>query len=90
MMGIAFILFLPQLTMAGFSKARDDRNNRYLVKTRLQSAQAVFLLATGLLIYFGGNTAGIIFLPCIGTAIGTGLYLLLYLLKRKQEEEGKS
>ncbi len=89
MMGIAFILFLPQLTMAGFSKARDDRNNRYLVKTRLQSAQAVFLLATGLLIYFGGNTAGIIFLPCIGTAIGTGLYLLLYLLKKKQEEEGK-
>jgi hypothetical protein len=49
----------------------------------------VFLLATGLLIYFGGNTAGIIFLPCIGTAIGTGLFLLLYLVKKKQEEEGK-
>jgi hypothetical protein len=49
----------------------------------------VFLLATGLLLYFGGNTAGIIFLPCIGTAIGTGLFLLLYLVKKKQEEEGK-
>ena len=87
MMGIAFFLFLPQLTMAGFSRARDDRHNYYLVKTRLQVAQAVFLLGTGLLIYFGGNRAGIIFLPCIGTAIGTGLYLLFYLLKRKQEEE---
>jgi len=89
LMGIAFILFLPQLTMAGFSRARDDRHNYYLVKTRLQCAQAVFLLATGLLIYFGGNAAGIIFLPCIGTAIGTGLFLLFYLLKKKQEEEGK-
>ena len=89
LMGVAFILFLPQLTAAGFSKARDDRHNRYLVKTRLQCAQTVFLLATGLLIYFGGNAAGIIFLPCIGTAIGTGLYLLLYLLKKKQEEEVK-
>ena len=89
LMGVAFILFLPQLTMAGFSKARDDRHNHYLIKTRLQCAQAVFLLATGLLIYFGGNTAGIIFLPCIGTAIGTGLYLVFYLLKKKQEEEGK-
>ena len=92
MMGIAFILFLPQLTMAGFSRARDDRRGHYLVRTRLQVAQAAFLLSTGLLIYFGGNSAGIIFLPCIGTAIGTGLYLLFYLLKKKQEEEsaGKS
>ena len=89
MMGIAFILFLPQLTMAAYSTARDDRHNQYLVRTRLQCAQAVFLLATGLLLYFGGNTAGIIFLPCIGTAIGTGLFLLLYLVKKKQEEEGK-
>ena len=89
MMGVAFFLFLPQLTMAGFSKARDDRHNHYLVKTRLQCAQAVFLLATGLLLYFGGNAAGIIFLPCIGAAIGTGLFLLFYLLKKKQEEEGK-
>ena len=91
LMGIAFILFLPQLTMAAYSTARDDRHNRYLVKTRLQCAQAVFLLGTGLLIYFGGNAAGIIFLPCIGTAIGTGLYLLFYLLKKKQaEEKGES
>ncbi len=89
MMGAAFILFLPQLTMAGFSSARDDRHQRYLVKTRLQCAQAVFLLATGLLIYFGGSAAGIIFLPCIGAAVGTGLYLLLYLLKKKQAEEGR-
>ena len=89
LMGVAFILFLPQLTMAGFSKARDDRHNHFLIKTRLQVAQTVFLLATGLLIYMGGNQAGIIFLPCIGTAIGTGIYLLLYLVKRKQEEEGK-
>ena len=91
LMGIAFILFLPQLTMAAYSTARDDRRNQYLVKTRLQCAQAVFLLAAGLLIYFGGNAAGIIFLPCIGTAIGTGLYLLFYLLKKKQaEEKGES
>ena len=91
LMGIAFILFLPQLTMAAYSTARDDRRNQYLVKTRLQCAQAVFLLAVGLLIYFGGNAAGIIFLPCIGTAIGTGLYLLFYLLKKKQaEEKGES
>ena len=89
MMGVAFFLFLPQLTMAGFSRARDDRHNHYLVKTRLQCSQAVFLLATGLLLYFGGNAAGIIFLPCIGAAIGTGLFLLFYLLKKKQEEEGK-
>ena len=87
MMGVAFILFLPQITMAGYSRARDDRRGHFLVRTRLQMAQAVFLLATGLLIYFGGNRAGIIFLPCIGTAIGTGLYLLFCLLKRKQEEE---
>ena len=89
MMGVAFFLFLPQLTMSGFSRARDDRHNHFLVKTRLQCAQAVFLLATGLLLYFGGNAAGIIFLPCIGAAIGTGLFLLFYLLKKKQEEEGK-
>ena len=89
MMGVAFFLFLPQLTMAGFSRARDDRHNHYLVKTRLQCSQAVFLLATGLLLYFGGNAAGIIFLPCTGAAIGTGLFLLFYLLKKKQEEEGK-
>jgi hypothetical protein len=87
MMGIAFILFLPQLTMAAYSRARDDRRGHFLIKTRLQVAQTVFLLGTGLLIYFGGNSAGIIFLPCIGTAIGTGLYLLFYLLKKKQEEE---
>ena len=87
LMGIAFILFLPQLTVAGFSTARDDRNNRYLVTSRLQCTQAVFLIAVGLLIYFGGNEAGIIFLPCIGTAVGTGLYLLVYLLKRKQKME---
>jgi len=89
MMGVAFFLFLPQLTMSGFSRAWDDRHNHFLVKTRLQCAQAVFLLATGLLLYFGGNAAGIIFLPCIGAAIGTGLFLLFYLLKKKQEEEGK-
>ena len=88
LMGIAFILFLPQLTMAAYSKARDDRHNRYLVKTRLQCAQAVFLLAVGLLIYFGGNPGGIVFLPCIGTAIGTGLYLLFDLVKKKQQEGG--
>ena len=88
LMGIAFILFLPQLTVAAYSTARDDRHGHYLVKTRLQCAQAVFLLAVGLLIYFGGNKAGIIFLPCIGTAIGTGLYLLFYLVKKKQQEGG--
>ena len=88
LMGIAFILFLPQLTMAAYSKARDDRHKRYLVKTRLQCAQAVFLLAVGLLIYFGGNPGGIVFLPCIGTAIGTGLYLLFDLVKKKQQEGG--
>ena len=88
LMGIAFILFLPQLTMAAYSKARDDRHNRYLVKTRLQCAQAVFLLAVGLLIYFGGNPGGVVLLPCIGTAIGTGLYLLFYLVKKKQQEGG--
>ena len=88
LMGIAFILFLPQLTMAAYSTARDDRHNRYLVRTRLQCAQAVFLLAVGLLIYFGGNPGGVVFLPCIGTAIGTGLYLLFYLVKKKQQEGG--
>ena len=88
LMGIAFILFLPQLTMAAYSTARDDRHNHYLIKTRLQCAQAVFLLAVGLLIYFGGNQGGIVFLPCIGTAIGTGLYLLFYLVKKKQQEGG--
>ena len=88
LMGIAFILFLPQLTMAAYSTARDDRHNHYLIKTRLQCAQAVFLLAVGLLIYFGGNPGGVVFLPCIGTAIGTGLYLLFYLVKKKQQEGG--
>ncbi|HAT97659.1 MAG: hypothetical protein J5923_06565 [Acidaminococcaceae bacterium] len=87
LMGIAFILFLPELTMAGFSTARDDRNQRPLIKTRLQCTQGMFLIGVGLLIYFGGNSAGIIFLPCIGAAIGTGLYLLVYLLKKKQQEE---
>ena len=85
MMGIAFILFLPQLTMARISTARDDRHNRYLNRTRLQCAQAVFLLAVDILIYFGGNAVGVIFLPCIGAAAGTGLYLVIWLLRKKQE-----
>ncbi len=88
LMGIAFILFLPQLTMAGFSTARDDRHQRPLIRSRLQCAQGIFLVGVGLLLYFGGNQAGLIFIPCIGAAIGTGLYLLVYLLKRKQKEEG--
>ena len=86
MMGIAFILFLPQLTMARITTARDDRHNLVLNRTRLQCAQAVFLLAVDILIYFGGNAVGVIFLPCIGAAAGTGLYLVIWLLRKKQEE----
>ena len=89
LMGIAFILFLPQLTMAGFSTAKDDRHNRPLIRSRLQCAQGIFLIGVGLLIYFGGDAAGAVFLPCIGAAIGTGVYLLVYLLKKKQQEEKK-
>ncbi len=89
MMGVSFILFLPQFSVAGFSTARDDRNNRPLIVSRLQCAQAVFLLATGILIYFGGNAAGVALLPCLAVEAGTGLYLLMYLLRKKQQEEGK-
>lgn len=87
LMGVAFVLFLPQFTMAGFTTARDDRENRLLLKTRLQSAQAFLLLGCDMLIYFGGNVSGQVLLPCIMTAIGTGIYLLLDLLKKKQAEE---
>lgn len=89
LMAIAFVLFLPQFTMAGFTTARDDRENRPLQKTRLQSAQAFLLLGCDMLIYFGGNVSGQVLLPCIMTAIGTGIYLLLDLLKKKQAEEQK-
>ena len=88
-MAIAFVLFLPQFTMAGFTTARDDRENRLLQKTRLQSAQAFLLLGCDILIYFGGNVSGQVLLPCIMAAIGTGIYLLIDLLKKKQAEEQK-
>jgi len=87
LMGIAFILFLPQFSMVPFSTARDDRHHRPLIPSRLQCAQGIFLLGVGLLIYFGGNAAGVIFIPCIAVAMGTGLYLLVYLLRKKQEEK---
>mgnify|MGYP006988891998 CR=1 FL=1 len=89
LMGIAFILFLPELSVAGFSTARDDRYNRPLVRSRLQCAQGIFLIGVGLLIYFGGDPAGQVFLPALGAAMGTGIYLLIYLLRKKQQEEEK-
>ena len=89
LMAIAFVLFLPQFTMAGFTTARDDRENRLLQKTRLQSAQAFLLLGCDMLIYFGGNASGQVLLPCIMATIGTGIYLLIDLLKKKQAEEQK-
>ena len=89
LMAIAFVLFLPQFTMAGFTTARDDRENRLLQKTRLQSAQAFLLLGCDMLIYFGGNVSGQVLLPCIMATIGTGIYLLIDLLKKKQAEEQK-
>lgn len=89
LMGLALVLFLPQFTMAGFSTAKDDRTGRPLIKVRLQSAQAFFLLAVDMLVYFGGNASGQVFLPCIMTAIGTGIYLLVDLLHKKQAEESR-
>lgn len=87
MMAAAFILFLPEFTVARISTAKGDRNNRLLIPTRIQVAQAFFLIGTDILVWFGGNAVGMIMLPCITTAIACGLFLLFALIRDKSKEK---
>ena len=80
----AFVLFMPQVMVAGLNKAVDDRHHEPLLKKRLQAAQAFLIFTSILLTWFGGNTSGRMFVPCLMAAVGTGLYLVLYLARQKK------
>ena len=80
----SFVIFMPEVMVAGLSKARDDRHHEPLIKTRLQAAQAFMIFTSIILTWFGGNESARMFLPCIMTGIGTGLYLVYDLARQKK------
>lgn len=89
LMGVALVLFLPEFTAARITKAKGDRDNRVISFRRLQTGQAFFVLSTFLIIWFGGNEAAVLMLPCVMTAIGCGVWLLFWLMMKKVFNKGE-
>ena len=87
LMFAAFVLFIPEVMVAGISNGRDDRHHEPLIKVRVQSAQAFLVLGGDLLIWFSGNEGARMLLPCLTVSIGTGLYLVWDLARRKRIEK---
>lgn len=88
-LGMSFILFLPEITMARLSTARGDKDGKPLLRQRIQMSQALFMLATFFLAWFEGDKAAISLVPAWMAAAGCGGYLLATLIQDKMFAEKK-
>lgn len=79
----AFILFLPEVGVAPYSRALGDKNGKKLFYRRIQTAQGYFMITLFSIAFVHGNAGVITMMPGIMAALGCGIYLLVALLQHK-------
>ncbi len=82
-MGLAFIIFLPEIRVADYVKATGDKNGRRLLPKRLQTMQGYFCMMLFSLTFLHGNAAAVSLMPAVAAAAGCGIMLLVALLKHE-------
>lgn len=91
LMAVTFILFLPAISMAAFTKFKGEKNNIAINPRRLQVAQGLFLVFNFLLAWFHGDEVALDMAPAWAAAMGVGVYLLALAVQKaifdKKEKE---
>lgn len=77
MMGICFVLFLPEIRLAAVTQAVGDQDGKRISPQRLQAAQAAFLLIGFVILWLAGDSQALAFAPAWMAGIGVGVYLLV-------------
>lgn len=80
---VAFILFLPEIRVAEYTKAKGDKNGKRLLVKRLQTMQGFFLMILFSLVFLHGNGAAVSLLPALMAAVGCGAFLLVALVRHE-------
>lgn len=83
LMGICFIVFIPELRVAQYVHFKGDKNDRPINPRRLQTAQGSFLLLCFIVMFFHGDKQALALLPAVMAAIGCGIYLFVALLNHE-------
>lgn len=82
-LGAMFVLFLPELRCAAYTKAKGDKSGKRLIPSRIQATQGFFLIAAFSLIILHGNSQALAMIPAMAAAAGAGAYLFVALLQHK-------
>lgn len=82
LMGVTFVLFLPELRMTSYVQAKGDKNGKRLLPKRLQSAQGFFLMAGFSLALMHGNAQALSMIPAFMAAIGCGVFMVVDLASK--------
>jgi hypothetical protein len=82
-MAVAFILFLPEIRVADYVKAKGDKNGKRLLPKRLQTMQGYFCMMLFTLTFMHGDAVVPSLLPAVAAAAGCGLYLFVALMKHE-------
>lgn len=86
---VAFILFLPELRIAGYCKALGDKDGQPLYKYRLWASQGCFIMILMSLIVMHGDKQALNNLPAIMAAVGTGIFMVYDLAVNKPYDNVK-
>lgn len=82
-MSVAFILFLPEIRVAVYTKAKGDKNGKRLLPKRLQTTQGFFLMVLFSLVFLHGNGAALSLVPALMAAVGCGAFLIVALMRHE-------
>ena len=82
---LAIILFLPEIRIAEYTKAKGDKNGKRLYPKRLQATIGFFCMMLVGAIFLHGNETAKQLLPGAMAALGCGLYLFVALMRHQVE-----
>ena len=86
LMGATFVLFMPEMRAADFTRYEGDRNGKRISPARLRIGQAVFLTCIFFLPFLHGNEQALALLPAMAAGIGCGVYLVPALMQAKKNK----
>lgn len=80
---VASILYLPVVKAGAFVRSIEDYSQNTFNPLRMQLTQIFFILMTFLLTWLYGNYFAISLIPLWSVMVGTGLFLLVHIIKYK-------
>lgn len=80
---LAIILYLPELRLAEYTRAKGDKDGRRLLPRRLQAMMGFYCMMLCSLVFLHGDEAAKQLLPAAMAGIGCGAYLLAALVQHK-------